>query len=231
MTNQDLLYFVGTTWGGDPQKLQEYHDWYSNEHLPMMLSMPGIRRGDRYTHAGGDKAPAPYLATYNFESIPAYENYKANPLRKFLKYAGWEKFPREGDFIAFCHVAFKRIARFDKDLSNDGGRNTERIIYVIGTNLTDPKREAEFNAWHNDCEVPVILQHPGVIKADRYENMDYWGSGAQPPKYLAIYEFENKQAFQDFEAGKAGRAVLDAKEGLSIELWQAYYQRLGTWYR
>ena len=49
----------------DPQHVQEFNEWYNKEHLPELLSVPGILSASRYEAVkGGPK----YLAVYELES-------------------------------------------------------------------------------------------------------------------------------------------------------------------
>ena len=50
----------------DAQRVQEFNKWYNEEHLPELLSVPGILSAARYEAIkGGPK----YLACYELESV------------------------------------------------------------------------------------------------------------------------------------------------------------------
>ena len=50
----------------DAQHAQEFNEWYNKEHLPELLSVPGILSAARYEAIkGGPK----YLAFYELESV------------------------------------------------------------------------------------------------------------------------------------------------------------------
>jgi hypothetical protein len=230
----DLFYFVGTAWGGDPARLSEFNEWYDDDHLPMMVSMPGIYRGDRYEKISGDDVCAPYVATYNYEDFQAYEAYKVHPLRRLLKYAGWERFPNEGEFIATCHVAFNHLAGYDKDIVGRGETHIERVIQVVGINFTDLAREEEFNRWYDDVNVPALVRHPGMVRADRYRRAEKWDDDRNTPEYLTIYEFKDLGALKDYEKSGLRMKARDDRaerfpEGVFERVWMANYRRLGTW--
>ena len=52
-----------------------------------------------------------------------------------------------------------------------------------------PVVETEWNRWYDEIHVPEILKVPGFLTARRYRAIE----GA--PKYMALYEMEDVQAF------------------------------------
>jgi hypothetical protein len=213
-----------------------------------MLSFPGISRGDRYVKISGNEASPPYLATYIYENWQAIENYRKHPLRGFLKYAGWEKFPNKdgqkpdpdnpslaGDYIACCHVSYRHLASFDKNMLDDGGCNTERILQITGVDANDDVNKDELRSWYSDILIPLLLTHRGVIKADQYEKVDMWGPGDLPPAYLIVCELADEAAAQDFTTGhiaRNARYVEETRWQNSLNtVWRANYRRMGTWYK
>src|SRR5438270_12586262 len=50
----------------DPQHVQEFNEWYNKEHLPELLSVPGILSAARYEAVKGGPQ---YLACYELESV------------------------------------------------------------------------------------------------------------------------------------------------------------------
>src|SRR5271163_3694435 len=60
----------------DAQHVQEFNEWYSKEHLPELLSVPGILSAARYEAVKGGPQ---HLACYELESVavmqtPAFTN-------------------------------------------------------------------------------------------------------------------------------------------------------------
>jgi hypothetical protein len=60
----------------DAQDATEFNEWYNNEHLPELLSVPGILSAARYEAVKGGPH---YLACYELESVavmqtPAFTN-------------------------------------------------------------------------------------------------------------------------------------------------------------
>ena len=65
----------------DAQHVQEFNEWYNTEHLPELLSVPGILSAARYEAIKGGPQ---YLACYELESpavmqTPAFTNRPRTP--------------------------------------------------------------------------------------------------------------------------------------------------------
>ena len=66
----------------DAQHVQEFNKWYNEEHLPELLSVPGILSAARYR--GGQRVALQYLACYELENVavmqtPAFTNRPRTP--------------------------------------------------------------------------------------------------------------------------------------------------------
>jgi hypothetical protein len=51
----------------DPNREQEFNDWYNNIHLPDLLKLPGVVRARRYKNPNPPEGEASYLALYEVE--------------------------------------------------------------------------------------------------------------------------------------------------------------------
>jgi hypothetical protein len=66
-------------------------------------------------------------------------------------------------------------------------------VFLVYTDLIDPKGEEEFNAWYNTEHLPELLTLPGFLDAARYV------ATRGGPKYLAVYELTNVEAVRSPE--------------------------------
>jgi hypothetical protein len=66
-------------------------------------------------------------------------------------------------------------------------------LFLVYTDLMDPKCEDEFNAWYNTEHLPELLTLPGFLDAARYV------ATRGGPKYLAVYELTSVEAVQSPE--------------------------------
>src|SRR5437762_2234102 len=79
----------------DAQHVQEFNEWYNKEHLPELLSVPGILSAARYEAVKGGPQ---YLACYELESVavmqtPAFTNRPRTPVgTESLAVRDWEEF-------------------------------------------------------------------------------------------------------------------------------------------
>ena len=69
-------------------------------------------------------------------------------------------------------------------------------LFLVYTDLIDPKCQEEFNAWYNTEHLPELLTLPGFLDAARYVAT----RGA--PKYLAVYELTSIEAVRSPEFSK-----------------------------
>src|SRR5262245_7317054 len=68
-----------------------------------------------------------------------------------------------------------------------------QAIFLVYTDLSDPKYEEEINAWYNTEHLPQLLAHPGFW--DAAGSVSTRGG----PKYLAAYELPSLAAMQSPE--------------------------------
>ena len=107
---------------------------------------------------------------------------------------------------------------------------TKRFVNMVATQCA-PEHEQEFNKWYDEVHIPMLFKFKGMTSVVRYK----LSSGpADFPKYLAVYEFEDQKAFDDFSKGPemaAARAEMNETwKGRAFEIkWRAQYEPLKTW--
>ena len=156
----------------DTQHVQEFNDWYNKEHLPELLSVPGILSAARYEAVkGGPK----YLACYELESVaimqtPAFTNRPRTP---------W------GQKVS-PSVIGKNLTRIvGEQIYPDVVEMPERgmaPVLQIGRMSVPAEVDAEWNAWYSREYVPGYRKVPGVIYARRYRVLE--GTSG----YSTVYE-------------------------------------------
>ncbi len=158
----------------DAQHVQEFNEWYNKEHLPELLSVPGILSAARYEAVKGGPQ---YLACYELESAavmqtPAFTNRPRTPWgqkvspsiigKNLTRIVGEQIYP-EG-----MEMPERGIAA--------GGRDWPHVRPCrgrCGVERLGPGREY----------VPGYRKVPGVIYARRYRVLE----GASG--YSTVYEF------------------------------------------
>jgi len=167
--SRDFMVYVDI----DAQHVQEFNKWYNEEHLPELLSVPGILSAARYEAVKGGPQ---YLACYELESVavmqtPAFTNRPRTP---------W------GQKVS-PSVIGKNLTRIvGEQIYPDGVEMSERgmaPVLQIGRMSVPAEIDAEWNAWYSGEYVPGYRKVPGVIYARRYRVME--GTSG----YSTVYEF------------------------------------------
>lgn len=104
------------------------------------------------------------------------------------------------------------------------------IINIVGTEC-QPEYEEEFNKWYDEVHIPLLLKFRGLKKARRYKII---GGGKGCPQYLAVYEFESQQAFEEYGTSQELAAALEDMKitwkGREFELsMRVQYGLIGSW--
>ena len=90
------LYLVRSEFG-DSARLEDWHAWYDNEHIPKLLSVPGFHSATRYEERG---APRRYLAAYGIESPAVLDEPRYKEITGWGEWANYLKEWRR----AICEV-------------------------------------------------------------------------------------------------------------------------------
>jgi heme-degrading monooxygenase HmoA len=101
------------------------------------------------------------------------------------------------------------------------------VIHIVGTRC-QAEVEERFNKWYDEAHIPMLLKFKGLKKATRFKILkpreDY-------PEYVAIYEFESRQAFEDYEKSpELSAAMAEMKEtwkdGGWEMVWRVQYEQI-----
>lgn len=115
--------------------------------------------------------------------------------------------------------------------------SNETVIWTVGLRCK-PEDEQKFNTWYDEVHVPMLLKGGLVKNVARFRLADetyHVGTTTQPsPKYLTIYEFENRQKFESWmtsparvEAGE-DKATTWGDGGYEVVL-ASRYDRTNAW--
>jgi len=106
------------------------------------------------------------------------------------------------------------------------------ILNIIGTDCP-AEIEAKFNKWYNEVHIPLLFKYKGMKKVTRYQLA---GESKGQAKYLAIYEYETKEALDAFSKSPELAAAIEEMQGTwkggGIDIkWRATYEPIKTWER
>jgi len=133
-----------------------------------------------------------------------------------------------------CPVSTEDVnANFTKEAKSR--METERIIMVIGSD-SPPEVEEEWSEWYNREHTPDALKFKGIRKGVRYRlvdsatlNVTPTPGGERVPKYLAVYEFESREALKEWDTSPERQHCVDewtkkwSDKGPEIG-WRLYYE-------
>ncbi|MBM3222842.1 MAG: hypothetical protein FJZ47_03430 [Candidatus Tectomicrobia bacterium] len=183
MAKKGQAIFLVYTDLADPKYEEEFNAWYTTEHLPELLAVPGILDAARYVATkGGPK----YLAAYELESAavmqtPAFKNRPRTPWgqrvspsiigKNLTRIVGQEIFPATGEMPERGMAAALQIGRMSVPENVDSAWNT----------------------WYNGEYIPGYRKVPGVIYARRFRVVE--GN----VRYTTVYEFEHDKVSESAE--------------------------------
>lgn len=163
----------------------EFNEWYDREHVPQLLTIPGVLTGRRFQAVDGKpKYIAIYeLADENVWTSDVFRQVRENPTDWSRKMIPQFRNTQRG--------IFRRIFSF-------GARPAKEPEFALTVRLNTPAdQEKEFNAWYDEDHVPALASVPGVYCARRYIAVE------GDPKYLAIYEMKDAEIVKTPEWEKA----------------------------
>lgn len=191
----------------DPVKGQEdaYNRWYTEEHLPDCLAVPGYVRATRYRAFPGIERSVEqeYLSLYELEvpNVAALAKVSAEHMRRIAE--GIMR-PPPPDTISnatmralYYAAPRSRFGRFDA---------VPEGVFVVLTDPSSPETERAFNDWYDDTHLPEVCSVAPFVAATRYRPTTVnmlgrpWVTGR---RHLAVYELGAPQR-SAFEAGLAG---------------------------
>jgi len=86
------------------------------------------------------------------------------------------------------------------------------VNLVVGTRCR-PELEEKFNKWYDEVHIAKLFQFPGMKKVTRYKILNETN---EYPTYLAIWEFESRKAYEDYEKS----ALLKSERQAMKEVWK-----------
>ncbi|HLF76457.1 MAG TPA: hypothetical protein VJB57_03115 [Dehalococcoidia bacterium] len=161
----------------------EFNRWHVEEHVPLLLSLPGFVAAERWQALRGEPK---YMAWYHLDSLDAYEKTDAGlvlrPEHAQVVNTEWAARVREHRKVDIAF--FEQLTRpdgFAFGPSWDGvAQSTANITFR--TNV-QPQYEDEFNRWYIEEHFPNLTAVPGVLMGRRFQAIQ------GEPKYMARYDY------------------------------------------
>lgn len=178
--------------------LEQFHEWYNNEHGPTRLRIPAIfSNGLRYRAADGQKPE--YLATYDVTDMAHLETETYLTLRA-------NRSPREAAtigqvdvkryFYDLVHVQESPLFMPIEKLTDD---ETEGLV-AITTEITlndIPEASDLFQKWFVEEHVSFLSKIPGWIRSRLFKTSSL--EPDLPTKYLSFHDFAKDNGLREAE--------------------------------
>ena len=143
---------------GDQVSLDEFHDWYDNEHIPLRLNhIPSFLSGARYQSI--DDIKPSWIAVYELDGVESFKDPSYTALRE-------TRSKREEDIIGRLEVLDRRTCEVAEEIGEDPEDSIER---TTGLRVGNPSR---WVVTHTIGNKPVV----GVIadEDEEYEEVEKW---------------------------------------------------------
>ena len=163
-------------------KEDDFNRWYNEEHIPELLSVPGVLNAARYEAV---KSGPKHLACYELES-PAVVDSDAFKNRPRTEWG-----TRVSPNVNYMSNVYQMIR--PTTLTPEARASELASVLQIGRMDIPPEHEDEWNQWYNNIYSTNYEKVPGCIRARRLRVV-----GGEP-KYAVIYELEHEKVSESPE--------------------------------
>jgi hypothetical protein len=169
--------------------VDEFNQWYDNEHMEQARAIPGFRANHRRYEAltfGGKYwtyRPDPrFTALYELRSEADLQSSIDSD-----EYAAWS-----GDFLRRWRARTENeVSIMCEQIFGADAPLDFRLVLIAQMNV-DPEREEEFNQWYNEIHIPQAGMIPGFgTDHRRFGSFELRGKHwhyRPNPRYTALYE-------------------------------------------
>lgn len=178
-----------------PGEEADFDDWYSTEHIPARLALPGFAAATRYTAIEGTPA---HLACYFLDDLgvlqtPAYQRLKTEPTPRTAHMLG--------TVTGFTRYTCTEIS--DTAATGSAGPGSlpdAGVLMVVAFAVPDSDAE-DFDGWYDTEHVPLLMGADGWLRVRRYRALP--GSEGPPWTHLALHELADLAALDSPERARA----------------------------
>ena len=173
-------------WADIPaDKEADFNKWYNEEHLPELLSVPGVLNAARYEAV---RSGPKHLACYELESpeVVQTDAFKNRPRTEW----GSRVSP---SIIGTNFIGNTYEMIYPASLTPEIANSDMATALQIGRMGIGPENEEEWNRWYSDIYVPNYEKVSGCIRGRR------WRAVRGEPAYAVVYEFEHEKVSDSAE--------------------------------
>ena len=185
----------------------EFNDWYTNQHIPDLMTLPGFVRAQRFRLANSFRDPRggptwTYMVYYELDTPDL------GTMLTDLVDAHSDGRITVSDVLhneSLTALVFSPVAPFY------GEAGKRRQIFIALANPSDG-REDDFNAWYNSQHVPDVVSIPGFKGAERFKLAIPFLDPLAGGQYLTVYDVDTNDiaalAAQVRENAVTGKTVM-----------------------
>ncbi|KAK2043347.1 alpha/beta-hydrolase [Colletotrichum somersetense] len=169
--------------------LEQFHEWYNNEHGPTRLRLPQIfTNGLRY-RANDAKEPS-FLALYDVTSMshletPTYTTLRAN--RSAREAATIAQVDVTRYFYDLVHTQEAPLFLPIEQLSDKEAEGIELV--AVETILKDESAEPEFVKWYTQEHIPMLSKVPGWLRTRLFKISSVGDGAGTKTSYLGLHDY------------------------------------------
>lgn len=152
-----------------PSTEDAYNHWYTNEHLPDVLAVPGYVQASRWrAYDGWSPFPQKYLAIYELDVTG--ENHLRSISDEHMRRieAGDMRRAPAGAMDASSMRSMYYLEVEPEQTSTVTPHQESSSVFVTFNQPRTPAVADEYNRWYRDVHLPDVLACPGFVRAQRF---------------------------------------------------------------
>ncbi len=213
LTESPFLYFVHLDI--DPDHEEVFNQRYGSEHIPAMLTVPGVTSAARY--ATSDPGVQRYLAVYRFEQPGLYQT------------DAWRAGSGTGKWPHLVRPYFRNHVFAEYQATGVTAANASRdasYIFVVRLDV-DPEHEDAFNRVYNSEHFPFVMKTPGMVRGARFHTTGDTGV----PRYMTVFEMDNPDvpSTKEFRSNADYGDWPEKVRPHTLNTTRAVYKTIGDW--
>jgi pimeloyl-ACP methyl ester carboxylesterase len=205
--------------------LDQFHEWYNNEHGPTRLRLPQIfANGLRYEASDGEKPS--FVAVYDVTSMhhletETYTTLRANRSSREAATIGQVDVKRE--FFDLVHTKQAPSFQPPEKLTDEEAKGL--VTVAVEINATDAQgAEEEYSKWYIEEHVEMLSKVPGWVRS-RLFKPSYLEPGKTTPTFFSLHDYKKENGL----GGPEHKASMDTPR--RTEVFNKYVASKGrrTW--
>ncbi|KAJ6618153.1 hypothetical protein B0H10DRAFT_2030829 [Mycena sp. CBHHK59/15] len=210
--------------------LEEFQDWYNNEHVPLRLNhLPSFLTGARFSAA--DALTPSWLAVYDIDDTATFKHESYTRLRA-------NRSAREANLVQRLEVLDRRTYEVVSDSGESGltssykPTNPTTVLVTHFLNLSGDDADAAFRSW-SDAVSQSLKGVEGWVRTRTYKCIDNLKTGTSiptgpeaqiVPEYLAVHELLSSSVSESpaFTGAANPGSKADIVEIRKWDLYRAY---------